>query len=116
MPSFDPMKTLSLAAALAFSLSPAASAQTAPVADCGPISGTIRVADDARITPDMARVSEADARAAAQRVIPGATVTDLDLDDEDGYLVYEADLWRDGVEFDVTIDAGNGEVLCTEQD
>lgn len=114
------MKTLSLAsaAAFAFALSPAASAQSAPtpVADCGPVTGTIRVADDARLTPDMARISEDDARAAALRAVPGATVTDVDLDDEDGYLVYEADLWRDGVEFDVTIDAGSGQVLCTEQD
>ncbi len=103
-------------AALTVALSPAASAQTAPVADCSPITGTIRVAGDARITPDMARTSDADARAAALRAVPGATVTDLDLDEEDGYLVYEVDLWRDGVEFDVTIDAGSGEVLCTEQD
>ena len=117
------MKTLPLTAAAALAFAPAASAQTAttPVADCGPITGTIRVADDARITPDMARVSEDDARAAALRAVPGATVTgatvtDVDLDDEDGYLVYEADLWRDGVEFDVTVDAGTGQVLCTEQD
>lgn len=112
------MNALSLAsaAALAFTLSPAASAQAAPVADCGPITGTIRVADDVRVTPDMARVSEYDARAAAIRAVAGATVTDVDLDEEDGYLVYEVDLWRDGVEFDVTIDAGSGEVLCTEED
>ena len=112
------MKALFLPVATAIALSTAPSAQTAPapVADCGPLQGTIRVADDARITPDMARVSESDARAAALRAVSGATVTDLDLDDEDGYLVYEADLWRDGVEFDVTIDAGSGEVLCTEQD
>ena len=119
------MKTLPLtaAAALALALSTAASAQTAsdqvsstPVADCGPITGTIRLADDAPVTADMARVTADDARAAALRAVPGATVTDLDLDDEDGYLVYEADLWRDGVELDVTVDAGSGEVLCTEQD
>jgi hypothetical protein len=116
------MKTLSLAsaAALAFALAPSVGAQTAttPVAECGPITGTISVPDDdvAPITPDMARVSEDDARAAAQRAVPGATVTDVDLEEEDGFLVYEADLWRDGVEFDVTVDAGSGEVLCTEQD
>ena len=114
------MKTLPLtaAAALTFALAPAASAQTAttPVADCGPVTGTLRVADDARATPDMARVSEDDVRAAALRAVPGATVTDVDLDEEDGYLVYEADLWRDGVEFDVTVDAGTGQVLCTELD
>lgn len=113
------MKTLSLAAAaFAFALSPAASAQAAPapIADCSPITGTIRVADDDRITPGRARASEADARATAMRAVSGATVTDVDLDEEDGFLVYEVDLLRDGVEFDVTIDAGTGRVLCTEQD
>lgn len=114
------MKTLSLAsaAALAFALSPAAGAQTAPtpVADCGPITGTIAIADDAPVTPDLARVSPDDARAAALGALSGATVTDVDLDDEDGFLVYEVDLWRDGTEFEVTIDAGSGEVLCTELD
>ena len=110
--------SLALAAALTLGLSTPPFAQTAsaPVADCGPIQGTIPVPDDARITPDMARVSEDAARSAALRALPGATVTDLDLDDEDGFLVFEADLWRDGTEFDVTIDAGSGEVLCTERD
>ena len=115
------MNTLSLtsAAALAVALAPAAPAQTAspqPVADCGPIEGTIRVADDAPVMLDMARITEDDARAAATRAVPGATVTDLDLEEEDGYLVFEADLWRDGAEFEVTIDAGTGGVLCTELD
>ena len=56
------------------------------------------------------------------RAVPGATVTDVDLDEEDGFLVYEIDLWQDGgpgagpVEFDVTVDAGSGDVLCTERD
>lgn len=115
------MKTLlslTFAAPLVLALCSTASAQAAPVADCGPIQGTIPIADDAvtPITADMARVSEDDARAAALRAIPGATVTDVDLDEEDGFLVYEIDLWRDSVEFDVTVDAGSGEVLCTEQD
>ena len=114
------MNTLSLtsAAALAVALAPTDSAQSAttPVADCGTVEGTIRVADDARITLDMARVSEDDARAAARRALPGATITDLDLEEEDGYLVFEADMWRDGTEFEVTIDAGTGAVLCSERD
>ncbi len=100
-------------------LAPPTSAQSAttPVAECGQITGTISVADDAAtIKRDMARVSEDGVRAAAMRAVPGATVTDVDLDEEDGFLVYEIELWRDGVEFDVTIDAGSGEVLCTEQD
>ena len=114
------MKTLSLcaAAAFAFALSPAASAQTAmtPVAECGPVEGTIRVADDDQVTPDMARVSLKDARTALVRAVPGAMVTGLELDEEDGFLVYEADLWRGNVKLEAVVDAGSGEVLCLEED
>ena len=62
--------------------------------DCGPIQGTIRVADDARLVPDRARIPEADARAAALVALPGAAVTDVDLDEEDGFLVYEVETRR----------------------
>ncbi|MEP0546969.1 MAG: PepSY domain-containing protein [Rhodothermales bacterium] len=89
--------------------------------DCGPITGTIEVADDApRATMmELARVTEAQARDAALAAISGMSadnVMDVDLDEEDGYLVYEVDLERDRVEHEVTVDAGSGEVLCTEQD
>ena len=47
---------------------------------------------------------------------PGATVTGLDLDEEDGYLVYDVELTQDRTEFDVVVDAGSGEVLCSERD
>lgn len=117
------MKTLLAAAAVtALLVVPALSAQSVltqtamPFADCGPVYGTIAVAKDARVTPDMARVSEVDARATALRAVPGATVTDIDLEEEDGFLVYEADLTEGTVEIELTIDAGNGAVLCTERD
>ena len=89
---------------------------------CGPIVGTIPVADGAVVTPDLARVTEDDARAAALRAVPGTTVADVDLDEEDGFLVYDVDLVHAGgpdgtpVEVDVVVDAGSGEVLCTELD
>ncbi len=84
--------------------------------DCGPVTGTIRVAGDDRVTPDMARVAEDDARAAALVAVPGAAVTDVDLDEEDGYLVYEIELTQNRTEFVVVVDAGSGEVLCSERD
>ncbi|MDT0630814.1 PepSY domain-containing protein [Rubrivirga sp. S365] len=110
------MKTLISAAALAFALAPAASAQTTPLDECGPLQGTIRVADGDLIQPDMARVSPEDASDAALRAVPDATVTEIELEEEDGFLVYEVDLWRDGVEFEVEVDAGTAEVLCAERD
>jgi uncharacterized membrane protein YkoI len=93
-----------------------ASAQNLPGADCSAEGGTIRVADDALVTPDMARIDQDAARAAALREMPGATVTELELDEEDGFLVYEADLVHDGAEYELLIDAGTGRVLCAERD
>lgn len=85
-------------------------------ADCGPVTGTIRVADDGRVAPGMARVSAADARAAALVAVAGAAVTDVDLNEEDGFLIYEVELTQDRTDFDVVVDAGSGEVLCSERD
>lgn len=89
-----------------------------PFDDCGPIQGTIQVADDAPYTTKMelARITEAQAREVALGVVAGATVQDVDLDEEDGFLIYEVDLVQDGQEHDVYVDAGSGEVLCTERD
>lgn len=115
----NPLALLALGAALtgaAVGLAPETPAPSALAADCGPLEGTIAVADDARVTADMARVSEDDARAAALGAVSGASVTDIDLDEEDGFLVYEVDLVRDQTEFDVLVDAGSGQILCTEQD
>ena len=115
------MKTL-LALALLLVAVPVVVAQAVatlpltPPLTCGPVQGTIAVAPDARITPDMARVTEADARATTLRAVPGATVTEIDLEEEDGFLVYDVDLVAGAVETDVTIDAGSGAVLCTERD
>ncbi|MEL5960883.1 PepSY domain-containing protein [Streptomyces sp. CLV115] len=58
-----------------------------------------------------ARVDVKDAIAAALRAVPG-TVTEAELDDEDGGLVWELDVYgSDKVWHDVTVDAGNGKVL-----
>ncbi|PAP74202.1 PepSY domain-containing protein [Rubrivirga marina] len=90
---------------------------------CGPIEGSLPVADGSPVTSDLARVSEDDARAAALLAVPGTTVTAVDLDEEDGFLVYDVDLVHEGsadgggpIEVDVVVDAGSGEVLCTELD
>ncbi|MFF2959758.1 PepSY domain-containing protein [Streptomyces sp. NPDC057963] len=58
-----------------------------------------------------ARVTVGDAVAAAVGAVPG-TVTEAELDDEDGRLVWELDVHgSDKVRHDVTVDAGNGAVL-----
>ncbi|MFD4944923.1 PepSY domain-containing protein [Streptomyces sp. NPDC058409] len=58
-----------------------------------------------------ARVDVGDATAAAVGAVPG-TVTEAELDDEDGGPVWELDVFgSDKVWHDVTVDAGNGKVL-----
>ncbi|WPW31462.1 PepSY domain-containing protein [Streptomyces atratus] len=58
-----------------------------------------------------ARVDVGDATAAAVGAVPG-TVTEAELDDEDGGPVWELDVYgSDKVWHDVTVDAGNGKVL-----
>lgn len=58
-----------------------------------------------------ARVSAGDAASSAVRAVPG-TVTEAELDDEDGALAWELDVYgSDKVWHDVTVDAGNGKVL-----
>lgn len=48
---------------------------------------------------------------------PGATIRDTDLDHEWGRYVYELELVdAQGVEWDVELDATNGQVLKNEQD
>jgi uncharacterized membrane protein YkoI len=112
------MEFLPLTAALFAFGCGTADAQVTPAtsAECGAAEGTIRVTDDARITADPARTSEADARMAALRAFPGARITEIDLDEEDGFLVYEVDLTLDRAEYELLIDAGTGRVLCSERD
>ncbi|MFB7554292.1 PepSY domain-containing protein [Streptomyces brevispora] len=58
-----------------------------------------------------ARVAAGDAAKAAVRAVPG-TVTEAELDDEDGRLVWEIDVYgSDRSWHGVTVDPGNGKVL-----
>lgn len=43
--------------------------------------------------------------------VSGAMVTDIDLDQESGTLVYEIELYKDGVEYDLILNAWTGEKL-----
>ena len=81
-----------------------------------PVAGTIRVADDDAATPDLARVTADQAREAALARVAGATFVRTELEEEDGFLVYEVELRRAADEVDVLVDAGSGEVLRVEED
>ena len=87
----------------------------AQVAPDRPIEGTIRVMEDADLAA-LAKVTLEQAKAAALAAVPGATFAEGELEEEDGYLVYEVELVQDGRELEVVVDAGNAAVLETEPD
>lgn len=69
-------------------------------------------ADEAAALQEMAIISADQARAAAGAANPGATAVKVELDNENGVLVYSVEL-NNGL--DVKVDAGNGAILHTEQ-
>jgi uncharacterized membrane protein YkoI len=71
---------------------------------------------DATVEPDRAGISVAAARSAALVAVPGAAVVDAELEEEDGFLIYDIELTHDRAEFDVVVDAGTGDILCSERD
>jgi uncharacterized membrane protein YkoI len=83
-----------------------------------PTSGSIRVGDDepeSRLVK-LAKVSRADAEAAATRQVPGKVI-EMELDEENQFLVWNVEvLAKDGTIMELAIDAGNGEVLAMERD
>jgi uncharacterized membrane protein YkoI len=63
----------------------------------------------------LARITAGQARSAALASVPG-TATDVELENEDGNLVYGVTVKTASGEKDVKVDAGNGKVLHVEQD
>ncbi|WP_405219111.1 PepSY domain-containing protein [Agrococcus sp. Ld7] len=63
---------------------------------------------------DLATVTPDEAEAAALAAVPG-TIREVDLDDEDGFVVYEVEVTAaDGTVTGVLIDAGDASVLAQE--
>ena len=104
-------------------------AQTEEQADTGPdeqspsYDSSIRVddaqyeglseADEAAALASLSTITPEQAKAAALEANPGATVVEVELDNENGALVYEVELDND---LEVKVDAGNGAILSTEQE
>ena len=73
--------------------------------------------DEAKALASQARITADQAKAAALAQFPGATVKKVELDNENGSLVYSVQLTdTSGKGQDVKVDAGNGKVLATEAD
>jgi uncharacterized membrane protein YkoI len=80
-----------------------------------PIEGTIPVQEGADYAA-LAKITADQARTAALAEAPGVTFDESELDEEDGYLVYEVEVTRNGQEMEITVDAGDGSILRTEND
>lgn len=70
-------------------------------------------ADEADVKPDQAGITSEEARAAAEAKNPGTRALEVELESENGTLVYEVEM-DNGLE--VIVDAANGKILGTEQD
>ncbi len=69
--------------------------------------------DESAALASQAKITADEAKAAALAANPGATVVEVELDNENGALVYSVEL-NNGA--DVKVDAGNGAILHTETD
>lgn len=69
--------------------------------------------DEAAALQSLATISADQAAQAATTAYPGASVMQIELDNENGWLVYSVEL-SNGSE--VTVDAGNATVLATDQE
>ena len=77
--------------------------------------GSIKVGEaNEQAMAGMARLGALDAINIATKAAPGK-VTELQLDEESGYLIWEVtELGQDGQEVQLKLDAGNGRLLAAE--
>jgi uncharacterized membrane protein YkoI len=69
------------------------------------------------VTSADVNLSEQEALDVAKKSLGGiSTVVNVELDDEDGVLVYEIELNQDNKEFDFVINANTGAIISQEQD
>lgn len=54
-------------------------------------------------------LQEDEIRSRALELVPGATITDLDLEKKSNGYIYEIELFKDGVEYELKLDAKTGE-------
>lgn len=72
--------------------------------------------DDAPLPDDPAYIGLEKAKEIALGRLPGAQVLELKLDRDDGRVVYEGELVKDGLEAEFHIDAVTGEILKWEEE
>jgi uncharacterized membrane protein YkoI len=102
---------LAAAGAGAAGVATASDSQTAAEPASAPAAGAASRLDDGKDLLPQAKVSEADAIAAAQGAASGK-LNEVDLEHRDGRLVWNVDVGRR----DVKVDAATGEVLAADAD
>jgi len=81
-------------------------------------SGLTEAEESAQLAP-LAKITAEQAKTIAISAVDIAkvgSVTDVQVENENGNLVYAVEFTKDGIETDVKIDAGNGKVLLIEDD
>jgi uncharacterized membrane protein YkoI len=77
---------------------------------------------DAKSSPNTAKVNtssyvgETVARSIALKKVPGATITEIYLENDDGRVEYDGEMYLNNVKYEFTIDAVNGKILEWESD
>lgn len=64
----------------------------------------------------QASISYEEAKQIALEKVPGAQLKKLELDYDDGLLIYEGELWKDRMEYEFEIDATTGKILKWESE
>jgi hypothetical protein len=104
-----------ITALFALSLLALPSPSLAQVVGDGPIKGSIKVTQGANLQ-DLAKITIEQARDAALKHLPDATYQEGQLEEEDGYLIYDIELIQNGKEVEVAVDAGNAAILQVDHD
>lgn len=109
-------RILLFASAVATLLIGLPSALTAQETPDQKIVGSIAV-DESTDIDKVETIGEDRARTIALEAYPGAEIEEVELEVEDGFLIFEVEfLATDGNEYEMVIDAGNGNVLLTENE
>lgn len=87
-------------------------------------SGAVTAAGDGIVSRELSfgafidgnRLTMDGARAALSLLRPGAEIAELELDEDDGMLLYEGEAFVDGVEYEFEMNAKTGKLLEWERD
>jgi uncharacterized membrane protein YkoI len=88
------------------------------VADSGDDSEVSEAEESAQLAP-LAKITAEQAKTIAISAVDTkivGEVTDVQLENENGNVIYAVEFTKDNIETDVKIDAGNGKVLLVEND